>query len=884
MRKYFTLFYLTVYLLLSQEVEARIDLISPQLNSINIEILNYTKSDTTDSLIKSEFNAFSSSIDSTDTTIISEDSIKTKGDIDSVIYSTAKDSLIFNLKNKKMFMYGSGDLRYKETILKSGKIDIDFETSNVEAFGYGIDTVANKEKETPVFSDKGENYTGTRMKYNFKTTKGYITYASTEMDNTSYSGAKIKKVSKDILFVENGVYTTCEAEEPHYCFVGYEMKVIQKEQMVGKWVWLTFGGVPFPIPLPFVVFPLQSGRRSGLIPPALGDRADYGRYFSNFGYFWAINDYMDANLTADYYMKGGYSLSSRFRYTQLYSFSGHVEGGFSNLHKGEITDSDRSEQQDWRLRWIHNQTLTPTSRFDVNMEFISSDYISQNSSDYNQLLRNEIVSNATYYKTWEEFGSSLSLNYSRSQVLETGKISEYLPSISFSKSQFYPFKSKKRIGDEKWYEQFGVNYSGQLQNRRIKEEGNLAVRGGVSHSVGFGFSPKVGFISINPNLSYRELWYNKRIEIVPGKSAATGNDTTFTNDVKELGFVRTFSTGVSASTKLYGIVQPNTIGIAAVRHTVIPGISYNYQPDFSEDKWGYYGSYQSSTGEIIKYNKYAREIFGGAGAGESQSLGFRLDNIFEMKTMVDPRDTTAKESKIQLLNLAANMNYNFAADSLRFSDLSLSYRTQITDIISFQGSSTYSLYKYDLVKKTDVNRFLLSENEGFLRLKNFNFSISTQISGDRLKPKDAPKAEGEKGDNINNTENLYLKENSGYKGLYEDKEADFTIPWSISLNYNYSLSKNNPLEPSTYQTLSGNLNFNLTPNWKFSASGSYDLEKHQFAAPQVMISRDLHCWIMNFTWNPIGSYRGYRFEIRVKAPQLQDLKVTKSDNFFSGKR
>ncbi|OQY79522.1 MAG: hypothetical protein B6D45_00595, partial [Ignavibacteriales bacterium UTCHB3] len=76
----------------------------------------------------------------------------------------------------------------------------------------------------------------------------------------------------------------------------------------------------------------------------------------------------------------------------------------------------------------------------------------------------------------------------------------------------------------------------------------------------------------------------------------------------------------------------------------------------------------------------------------------------------------------------------------------------------------------------------------------------------------------------------------------------------------------------------------LTKSWKFSLSGSYDFEKKDFAAPQVVISRDLHCWVMNFVWNPIGTYTGYRFEIKVKAPQLQDLKVEKSDSFFSGRR
>jgi len=66
-------------------------------------------------------------------------------------------------------------------------------------------------------------------------------------------------------------------------------------------------------------------------------------------------------------------------------------------------------------------------------------------------------------------------------------------------------------------------------------------------------------------------------------------------------------------------------------------------------------------------------------------------------------------------------------------------------------------------------------------------------------------------------------------------------------------------------------------------SGTYDFVNKDFSAPRIVISRDLHCWVMNFTWNPIGLYRGYQLEIRVKAPQLQDLKLEKSDRFFSGR-
>ena len=815
-----------------------------------------------------------------DTTASLKDSVqKKKYDVDSIIYSSGSDSIIFRIKARKMEVYGKGDMKYKDTKLKSGKIFIDFETDMIEAYSKDPDSVTGKRQYLPVLNDKGEEYTGNQMRYNYRTTKGFITYAKTDADEASYSGAKIKKVDRETFFVENGVYTTCEEDEPHYFFYGSQMKVIQKQQMMGRWIWLAFGNVPFPIPLPFAIIPMQSGRRSGILPPAYGERAGYGKYFSRFGYFWALSDYMDLSLTGDYYTRGGYAANSRFRYAKRYGFTGNLEGNFSDLIQGESGDPDRQEQKNWSISWVHNQALTPTSRFDVNLFFMSTNYLRQNSIDYNQLLTNEIVSNANYYTTWEESGSSLSLNYKRNQNLSNGNITEYLPSVSFSKSQFYPFRRKSAVGDQSWYEYIGFNYNGQLLNRRTKESGELDTRGGIQHSVGFSASPKWGYITISPSISYRELWYNKRIERLSVASSA-GTDSIITDDKDEINFVRTFSTGVGVSTKVYGIYPANALGVAAFRHIVQPSVSFSYTPDFSKNFWGYYGTYKKLDGTEVTYNKFEKEIYGGASSRESRVMSFRVDNIFEMKTLVDPRDTTSKEEKLQLLNLSADAGYDFNADSIKLSDIRLSYRTQVGQWLSLSGGSSYSLYDSD-ENGREINKTLLGENKGFVRMKSFSFSASTSLSGDRMKS-DEKSEEGEAAEEaytpaVPNREGIY-------RGIYDRGDVDFSIPWSISLGYNYSVNKFAPGRFSEYSSLNANLNFSLTKAWKFVMSGNYDFKQKEFSAPQIGVSRDLHCWIMNFTWNPIGYARGYRLEIRVKAAQLQDLKVTKSDNFFSGRR
>jgi len=799
-------------------------------------------------------------------------------DVDTTIYTESSDSLIFYVNKKKMDIYGNASIQYRETNLKSANIFVDFQTNNIDAEGVPSDSLSGKYNGTPVLKEGADSYNGFKMRYNFKTKRGFISAAATETDGAIYSGAKINKVNGDTYFIKDGIYTTCDSDTPDYYFYSPEMKVINKKEIVAKWIWIFFGGVPFPVPLPFAVFPIESGRRSGIVPPVFGDDATYGKYFSRFGYFWAISDYMDLLLTSDYYTRGSFNFNSRFRYSKRYNFSGSLEGNYKVFKTGEPSDPDRTVSKDWFMRLSHNQTITPSLRLDANLQFVSgSNYSRRTIYDLNEVLTTNIISNATLSKSWEESGNSMSLNYSRTQNLVKGTISEILPRFSFNMSQKYPFRRKESSGNYKWYELIGYTYSGLFQNNRNKTGDDLKIRGGIQHQVSINASPKVGYFSLTPSINYTERWYNKRVEQEFAGLTTSGGDSIVTKDVNEINMVRTFSTGVRASTKFYGIVQPHILGISAIRHTVSPSISYSYTPDFSEPFWGYYGSYVNSDGNTVKYNKFANEIFGGPGRGETQNISFSVSNIFEMKTAVNPSDTTSKEQKIQLLNLDASLNYNFAADSVKFSPIRLGFRTQVGNLFSFNGGSTYTLYDVN-ENGYSINKFLADEGKGLFRLTSFSFSVSTSLSGEKLKS-----SEPENKTYLNQEDEFQLgQQNQVYKGIYDNKDADFTIPWDVTLNYNYSLNKMNPAQAIISSNLSSSINFNLTPKWKFSFSGSYDFDRKEFAAPQIKISRDLHCWIMNFTWNPIGTYRGYTLEIRVKAPQLQDLKITKRDRFYSG--
>lgn len=810
------------------------------------------------------------------------DTTRKKSSVDDVIFYSSSDSIVYSIKNRKMFLFGSSEIKYKTMELKSAQIDIDWNSSTLRSYGVTGKDSADTNKQVlinpPILKDAGEEYKGTEIRYNFRTQQGSISHAESETDGQKYYGEKVKKIESKTYLVRDGIYTTCTADEPHFYFFSPEMKIIHQQQIIAKWIWFYVADIPFPIPLPFAVFPNQSGRRSGIITPAFGYREDLGRYLSHLGYFWAISDYMDLALFGDFYTKGGYTINSRFRYVKRYDFNGQLELSYVDNDYGEPGDPDYTRRKEYRIFLAHNQEINPTSRINVNLNFLSNSFYQNKSSTLSEILNDQINSSASYSKNFEDEGINLSLYYNRNQNLRTGDIRENLPDLRLSFQPFYPFKKdiKKKIKEgglleEKWYEKIGINYGMQLSNRREIINRNVKIRGGINHNASVFISNKLGYFNITNSINYTENWYNKRIEKIAYISS-TGQDSIVTNDVKKISAVRTFRFSTGINTKIYGIMRPNIFGISAFRHTLTPSLNYSYQPDFSKPKWGYFGSYVNSKGEVVRYSFYEREIFGGPGVGEVQSLGINIGNNFEAKLKPSKTDTSQQERKIQLLNVSAGLSYNFAASEFKLSNINLSFYSNVGSNFSINGGVTYDPYVFDREKKIRVNKLMISEGLGLARLTNFYLSFNLSLSGEQLKSK---KEESFK-DTIEE-ETVPISFNQRLR----EEIPDYSIPWNLALGFSYSESKPNPDFIVRTANMNFSLSFNLTSQWKFSVNGGYDFEQKKLTAPTVRISRDLHCWNMNFDWYPTGFYRGYRLEIRVKAPQLQDLKITKQGGVFA---
>ena len=797
--------------------------------------------------------------------------IESPSGIDSVVTYSAVDSVVYSMADRTMYLYGKGTIRYKELGLKAEHININWDDATLHAEGVpdSSDSTGNRFSGLPEMIDGNERYQGSAVAYNFRTKKGKIDLGKTEIERGLYYGDAIKKVDDRVLFVADGRFTTCDLEHPHYYFYSPEMKIVVGDRVVARPVTLDIADVPV-FALPFGVFPTERGRRSGLIAPAYGESGTRGRYLTHLGYYWALSNYTDINFRTDLYTKGGYTLYSDFRYALRYNFSGGISGSYGRVVTGEPGDPNYGNDEVFNVRLAHSQEFDPTTQLVVDFTFMSGSYYQQTSNNLNNLLLQNMVSNATLTKSWEGTPNSMTLNVRRDQNLQTGQINEILPSIIFNRNQSFPFRSGKSSTAQAWYELIGYTYNGQGINRRDKTpigttgDFNINQRRGIQHSLPINASPKLGYFTLTPFFNYTEKWYDKSIE-----RGLNESDSVVTNDVKGFNAVRYFDTGISASTKFYGIFQPRVFGITGIRHQVTPYISYIYQPDWSDPKFGYYDTYRDTNGVTQKYSRFEREVFGGAPGEKRQALAFRLGNVLEMKTA--SRDTSQEENKFQLLVLDLGTSYNFARDSLNFDEIGMSFRTSIGQWLDIGGSSSFNLYKFETDPANPqigrrVNTFLV--NEGRLAdMTNFSISIGTRLSGE--------KKETSAGPILSPTDSVDQATRKGYVGLYDQEIPDFSIPWNLDLSWNYSMSQSDPRFKFRSSTISAGLGFNLTEFWKITASTSYDLVAQQVSAPQITVYRDLHCWELNFSWVPTGPYRNYQVEIRLKAPQLRDVKVTR---------
>lgn len=836
---------------------------------------------------------------------------------DDVIKYHATDSAVFTNTNTG-FLYGEGVVTYQNMELTADELHMDMDSSQIYATGR-TDSVGDI-IGSPIFKDPSGEYETKNMKYNFKSQKAFITDVVTQQGEGYLSGGKTKKNPDGSYYLRDGMYTTCDKhDEPHFYMKITKGKMRPKKDVVSGPAYMVLGGIPLPIALPFGYFPFTEKYSSGIIFPSFGDETARGFYLRDGGYYFAISDYIDLALTGEIYTKGSWGVNAQSVYAKRYKFSGNFHFSYIATILGDKGMPDYSKQTNFKLTWSHTQDrkANPNMSFSASVNFATSGYSHNNLTNYgNATAFTQNTTSSTVSMSYNIPNSpfSLSLTANVTQRNSDSTLNVSFPNLTINMSRVYPFKRKKRVGKERWYEKISLNYTGYFKNslqakqneffkKNLIRDWNNGMQHNIPVSATFTFFK---YINVTPSFTFTDRMYTHRImqEWDP-RSAAVVRDTTY-------GFYNVFNYNfsVSAQTKLYGYYRPLPfIGkkIPMIRHVFTPTVRFSGAPDFGSSRYGYWQRYtkvnKDGTTNIVHYSPFTGSLYGVPSRGKTGSISLSVANNLEMKVNTD-KDTTGVRKVSLIENLSASMSYNLAADSMNWSNLNTSILIKLTKQFNLQVSAVFDPYTYQLNSNGNpvrVNVPRWKAGKGFARLSSAGTSFSYTFNNSTFKRKNKGKGANTPTDDatsdippedeiMSNAEDINSDhDHSKEKGDVEMKDGYmvWNVPWSLSVNYsiNYSYGtfnkKKMEYDGKINQNLSISGSLQPTKNWSFNFSASYNFATKRIAYMNCNISRDLHCWSMTASFIPVGPYKSYNFSIRVKSSMLSDLKYDKSGNSYN---
>jgi hypothetical protein len=867
-----------------------------------------------------------------------------KGDVETTVKYQAKDSIRFNVQEKKAVLYNKASVDYGEMSLKSGVITVDYSQNLLTAEGRADST--GKMRDKPVFKDGAETYQAGRIAYNFKSRKGKIAEAITQQGEGYIHAEVVKKNEYNEIYGLHGRYTTCNLEHPHFFINASKMKVIPRKNVVTGPFNLVIGDIPTPLGFLFGYFPTPGkSRASGLIIPTFGQAVDRGFYLTNGGYYWAVNQYMGLRVTGSIYSGnadafGGWGGQAELTYRKRYSYDGRVDFSYSRrparaiLNTGDLSANNNARRtyapRTYWLTWSHTPTPRPGGgRFSANVRTGSPEYNQQTSLDVKNLVTPAFSSSISYQKQLRNLPINYSLQATQDLNTITKTVNLTLPDVTVGVQRQNVNSLFGLPTRGVWYEQFAVDYQFTGQNRVSNTEpartltsglpllgGNTSTRtvpvtlsnlrpllrnAQVSMQHRFGISlgnyTVLRHLSLAPSITYGESWFLNRLAYSYVREAqAVRVDT-----ARGLFRVGNFAAGASLSTNLYGNVNfgKNKEGkdraIQAIRHRLAPSLSLNYSPNYYTNP-NYYQLPQglpldlrNSSGALYAESQFSRyQGFTGTGPGGGQvgQLGFALQNQVEMKVR-NKRDTTGNEpyKKVSLIDgLDFSSGYNFAAPSFKLAPLGASLRTQVAQKLNILVSGGFSFYQRDS-SGTLIDKYLFQQsNPRLVRLEQASAQLTYQFDNNQRQ-----------GQPVNRAQRVALPNdpvlgNPNQPDPYNDY-LDFTIPWTLNASLGALYQDPGPrlsrgttyTRPRSWPTVSVNVSgeIKLTDKMRIGYSSGYDFVSNKITLSQINFFRDLHCWQITGSWMPTGQVQGFNVTIGAKSALLQDLKLNRNRTFLN---
>jgi sec-independent protein translocase protein TatC len=683
------------------------------------------------------------------------------------------------------------------------------------------------------------------MAYNVELHRGVVTNIATQIAETGqnwFVGGRTAAFVSDTtrgketaFYVRNGTITSCDDSIPDYHFRANEIKMVSKNIMVARPAVLYIGDVPI-MWLPFIFQDMRSGRRSGVLTPRFGvselfrNSPTYRRHLENLGYYFALSDYMDAQVALDWRSgsrpsqgdPGWVRYNGELQYRWLDRFMSGRLGAYYHAQRDGTSNT--------AISWNHNQDFSQDTRFHADVNYVTNTTL-QRQTTFNVAQVLATIRSTASYDT--KIGpAAVALGFSNSQHSGRKEVDREFPNFSISSPAIavtdwldwtpsfrfvtnqslnmdqgseFPYRfflnsrgvqdsvankhnerhttssfgTPVRIGNFSWQNSFSMsdNEVDAPQTWVIRDPADSSIRTSrvfaksfdtnIDWQTSFGLPSLLnGSFRLNPSISFQNVDGSHGFWVRSHLSNGT-----FVHQSKRPQF------SISATPTLFALF-PGFGSVSRFRHSITPTVTYSYAP------MGHLSD------EFLQATNRSRQEFLGSLA--QNQITFGLSHVLEAKVKSSDTSSTAEPKKIKVLSMDfSSIGYDFerARKTHRSGFTTSDFNTTMTsDLIpGFTGRMGWSLYQGEVL--SDSARFkpyLTSINSSLtLNAQSGIFGVITRLFG-RAVPPTHPQIETTEPTARDALANRMAS--TPVAGI-TSRQQQFSMPadrnWSLSLNYSF---------------------------------------------------------------------------------------------------
>ncbi|QSV44571.1 LPS-assembly protein LptD [Geobacter benzoatilyticus] len=442
----------------------------------------------------------------------------------------------------------------------------------------------------------GDTLSADRLKINYEDETGEVEQGNAFIKDGNFHvrAARMFKLGPDSYRLEDGTFTTCDAERPSWKFSASDVNVTLGEYATGKHALLYLGDVPV-FYLPYIIFPVKTERQSGFLVPRTGNTSKKGFTF-NMAYYWAIDPSQDSTFNIDIQSKRGVGFGLDYRYIRKRGSEGEFRGY-------GIYDT---EQQRFRgdMSQKHQEIISDTFNIksDINLTTDRDFYrdFAEQTGVYNRNQLDSTMSVTKRFRRQVLVGEFRYMEDLREDVTDNRKTLQKLPAISLT-----------GVRERLWDSPFFISHESSLTNF-YRREGIKGQRLDL-HPVLTSYAKPFGAVETSAWAGYRMRFYNAYD--VPDND---GNNLSEADGLDGMGLV---TAGGAVSSTMARVYDMGPGSLSKIRHVMIPELRYSFVQNRSQEELPFfdYGDRLVHENRVVySLSNYLTGKFSPAGGGDPE--------------------------------------------------------------------------------------------------------------------------------------------------------------------------------------------------------------------------------------------------------------------------